>query len=149
DRKSDDRGGGASLRPCGGYSHRRQLGRRARLAFSFPVSMTLLRLDSVALAYGHIPLLAHADFQIEAGERVCLVGRNGTGKSTLLRVITSAAIPDEGEVWRRDGLRIGHLDQEVPPDSDETVFQVVAGGLGELGLLLTEYHAAAQASGAA
>ena len=111
--------------------------------------MILLRLDNVSLAYGHLPLLAHADFQIEAGERVCLVGRNGTGKSTLLRVITGAAIPDEGEIWRREGLRVGHLDQEVPPDSDDTVFHVVAGGLGELGLLLTEYHEAAQAAGAA
>ncbi len=111
--------------------------------------MVLLRCDNVSLAYGHIPLLAHADFQIEAGERVCLVGRNGTGKSTLLRVIIGAAIPDEGEVWRREGLRIGHLDQEVPPDSDETVFQVVAGGLGQLGRLLTEYHDAAHAAGAA
>src|ERR1041384_5325021 len=110
--------------------------------------MILLRLDNVSLAYGHLPLLAHADFQIEAGERVCLVGRNGTGKSTLLRVITGAAIPDEGEIWRREGLRVGHLDQEVPPDSDDTVFHVVAGGLGELGLLLTEYHEAAQAAGA-
>src|ERR1041385_3713565 len=81
--------------------------------------MILLRLDNVSLAYGHLPLLAHADFQIEAGERVCLVGRNGTGKSTLLRVITGAAIPDEGEIWRREGLRVGHLDQEVPPDSDD------------------------------
>jgi len=108
--------------------------------------MTILRIDNLSLAYGHLPLLAHADFQIEVGERVCLVGRNGTGKSTLLRIITGAAIPDEGEVWRREGLRIGHLDQEVPPDSDETVFHVVAGGLGELGLLLTEYHEAAQAA---
>ncbi|HEY1268616.1 MAG TPA: ATP-binding cassette domain-containing protein, partial [Candidatus Binatia bacterium] len=111
--------------------------------------MTILRLDNVSLAYGHLPLLAHVDFQIEMGERVCLVGRNGTGKSTLLRVITGAAVLDEGEVWRRDALRIGNLDQEVPPDSDESVFQIVAGGLGELGRLLTEYHEAAQAAGAA
>jgi ATP-binding cassette subfamily F protein uup len=111
--------------------------------------MILLRLDNVSLAYGHLPLLAHADFQIEAGERVCLVGRNGTGKSTLLRVITGAAVPDEGEVWRREGLRVGHLDQEVPPDSEETVFQVVAGGLGQLGALLTEYHQTTHQAGAA
>ncbi len=111
--------------------------------------MTLLRFDKVSLAYGHLPLLAEADFQIDAGERVCLVGRNGAGKSTLLRVIIGAALPDSGEVWRREILRVGHLDQEVPPDSDETVFQVVAGGLGELGELLAEYHRAAHAAGAA
>jgi ABC transport system ATP-binding/permease protein len=111
--------------------------------------MVILRFDNVSLAYGHIPLLAHVDFQIEAGERVCLVGRNGTGKSSLFRVVTGAAAPDEGEVWRREGIRIGHLDQEVPPDSEETVFEVVAGGLGELGALLTEYHAATHAAGVA
>jgi ATP-binding cassette subfamily F protein uup len=102
--------------------------------------MPLLRLDDVSLAYGHLPLLAHVDFQIESRERVCLVGRNGAGKTTLLRVIGGTALPDEGEVWRQDGLRIGHLEQEVPPDTDQTVFAVVATGLGELGALLAEYH---------
>jgi len=102
--------------------------------------MFLLRFDDVSLAYGHLPLLAHVDFQIEPGERVCLVGRNGAGKSTLLRLITGAALPDDGEIWRRDVLRIAHLEQEVPPDTDQTVFEVVAAGLGELGTLLTEYH---------
>ena len=102
--------------------------------------MFLLRFDDVSLAYGHLPLLAHVDFQIEPGERVCLVGRNGAGKSTLLRLITGAALPDDGEIWRRDALRIAHLEQEVPPDTDQTVFEVVAAGLGELGTLLTEYH---------
>jgi ATP-binding cassette subfamily F protein uup len=111
--------------------------------------MVILRFDNISLAYGHIPLLSRVDFQIDAGERVCLVGRNGTGKSSLFRVITGAAVPDEGEVWRREGIRIGHLDQEVPPDSEETVFEVVAGGLGELGALLTEYHAATHAAGVA
>jgi ABC transport system ATP-binding/permease protein len=102
--------------------------------------MFLLRFDDVSLAYGHLPLLAHVDFQIEPGERVCLVGRNGAGKSTLLRLITGVALPDDGEIWRRDALRIAHLEQEVPPDTDQTVFEVVAAGLGELGMLLTEYH---------
>jgi ATP-binding cassette subfamily F protein uup len=111
--------------------------------------MSLLRFDNVSLAYGHLPLLAHVDFQIEAGERVCLVGRNGTGKTTLLRTITGAAIPDDGEIWRRETLRIAHLEQEVPPDTDETIFEVVAGGLGELGALLTEYHQATHQAGAA
>ena len=110
--------------------------------------MFLLRFDDVSLAYGHLPLLAHVDFQIEPGERVCLVGRNGAGKSTLLRLITGAALPDDGEIWRRDALRIAHLEQEVPPDTDQTVFEVVAAGLGELGTLLTEYHRLTQHAGA-
>jgi len=104
--------------------------------------MPLLRLDNVCLAYGHVPLLADVNFQIEAGERVCLVGRNGTGKTTFLRVIAETAVPDEGELWRQDTLRIAHLEQEVPPETAQTVYEVVAGGLGELGALLTEYHQA-------
>jgi ATP-binding cassette subfamily F protein uup len=102
--------------------------------------MPLLRLDNLSLTYGHLPLLARVDFQVESGERVCLVGRNGTGKTTLFRVMTGAAIPDDGEIWRAETLRVAHLEQEVPPDTDQTIFQVVAGGLGELGSLLTQYH---------
>ena len=102
--------------------------------------MPLLRLDKISLAFGHLPLLASVDFQIDAGERVCLVGRNGTGKTTLFRVITGSLTPDAGEVWRAETLRVAHLEQEVPPDTDQTIFQVVASGLGELGSLLTEYH---------
>jgi ABC transport system ATP-binding/permease protein len=102
--------------------------------------MPLLRLDNVSLAYGHVPLLAHVDFQVEPGERVCLLGRNGAGKTTLLRVITGVVPPDEGDIWRLDTLRIAHLEQEVPPDTEETIYEVVAAGLGELGALLTEYH---------
>ena len=102
--------------------------------------MPLMRLDNISLSYGHLPLLDHIDFQVDAGERVCLVGRNGTGKTTLFRVMTGAAAPDGGEIWRREPLRVAHLEQEVPPDTDETIFQVVAAGLGELGTLLAEYH---------
>jgi ATP-binding cassette subfamily F protein uup len=102
--------------------------------------MPLLRLEEISLAYGHVPLLAGVDFQIDAGERVCLVGRNGTGKTTLLRVITGAVAPDDGEIWRMDTLRVAHLEQDVAPDSDQTIYEVVAGGSGELGSLLNEYH---------
>jgi ABC transport system ATP-binding/permease protein len=110
--------------------------------------MPLLRLENISLSYGYLPLLAHVDFQIEPGERVCLVGRNGTGKTTLFRAITGAAVADEGEVWRQESLRVAHLEQEVPPDTNQTVFQVVASGLGELGKLLLEYHRAAEQAGA-
>ena len=109
--------------------------------------MPLLRLDGVSLAYGHLPLLSRVDFQIEPSERVCLVGRNGAGKSTLLRVLKGALLPDEGDIWRHNALRIAHLEQEVPPDSEETIYEVVAAGLGDLGELLTEYHQATQAAG--
>jgi ABC transport system ATP-binding/permease protein len=111
--------------------------------------MPLLRLENLSLAYGHLPLLLHVDLQIDAGERVCLVGRNGTGKTTLFRVLTGMAIPDEGDVRRMDTLRIAHLEQEVPPDTDQTIFEVVAGGIGELGTLLTEYHNLTQRDGLA
>jgi ATP-binding cassette subfamily F protein uup len=102
--------------------------------------MPLLRLENISHAYGHVPLLVHVDFQIDAGERVCLVGRNGAGKTTLFRVINGSLVPDEGEVWRMDTLRVAHLEQEVPPDTEETIFEVVAGGIGELGTLLAQYH---------
>ncbi|MDH3669759.1 MAG: ATP-binding cassette domain-containing protein [Gammaproteobacteria bacterium] len=102
--------------------------------------MTILTLNNVSLAYGHVPLLAYVDFQISPGERVCLVGRNGTGKSTLFRVISEAAQPDDGQVWRKDTLRVSHLEQEVPEDTPNTIYEVVAAGLGELGRLLIDYH---------
>jgi ABC transport system ATP-binding/permease protein len=102
--------------------------------------MPSLRLENISHAYGHVPLLTHVDFQIETGERVCLVGRNGTGKSTLFKVISGALIPDEGNIWRMDTLRVAHLEQEVPPDTEQTIFEVVAAGIGELGTLLAQYH---------
>lgn len=102
--------------------------------------MPLLKLTNVSLAYGHHPLLQHVDFQIDKGERVCLVGRNGTGKSTLFRVISQQADVDEGEVWRQDTLRVAYLEQDVPTDSSQTIYEVVASGLGEMGQLLTDYH---------
>jgi ABC transport system ATP-binding/permease protein len=106
--------------------------------------MSLVRLENLSLSYGYLPLLADVDLQIESGERVCLVGRNGTGKTTLLRVITGDAMLDRGEVWRQETLRVAHLEQEVPPPTDQTIFEVVASGLGQVGKLLLEYHQATQ-----
>src|SRR3990170_4888214 len=103
-------------------------------------TMPLLRLDKVSLAYGHRPLLDHAKLEIRRGERVCLVGRNGEGKSSLIRLLSGEAAPDDGSVWIRPGTRIAHLAQEVSPDSDESVFDIVAGGLADMGKLLSQYH---------
>jgi len=102
--------------------------------------MILLTLKNLALAYGHQHLLQEVNFQIERGERVCLVGRNGAGKSTLFRVISGQVQVDDGEIWHPDTLRISYLEQDVPLDSDKTIFDVVAAGLGELGTLLGRYH---------
>ncbi len=92
--------------------------------------MPILTLDKATVAYGHLPLFANASLQIEAKERVCLIGRNGTGKSTLLRVLSSDLEPDAGSVWRRPGLRVSRLTQDVTLDDPRSVSAVVADGLG-------------------
>ena len=102
--------------------------------------MILLTLKNLALAYGHQYLLRDVNFQIERGERVCLGGRNGAGKSTLFRVINGQVQVDDGEIWHPDTLRISYLEQDVPLDSAQTIFDVVAAGLGEVGELLRRYH---------
>lgn len=102
--------------------------------------MTLIRLEGISLAYGDQVLLDRVDLRIQAGERVCIVGRNGCGKSTLLRIITGQAEADDGEIWRNDTLRVSCLEQEVPACDDHSVYQVVAQGLGELGAVLDQYH---------
>src|SRR5438874_1848204 len=93
--------------------------------------MALFSLRDVSLAFGGPRLLDHVDWQVERGERVCLLGRNGEGKSTLLRLIRGEIEPDEGEVVRQQGLRIARLAQEVPEGRGRTVADVVAEGLGE------------------
>jgi ATP-binding cassette subfamily F protein uup len=102
----------------------------------------LLTLQDVSLAFGHLPLLEGANLQIEPGERIALIGRNGTGKPTLLRVISERP-RDGGLVWRSPGLRVSRLDQDVPLTEDHSVFDEVAEGLGELGALVADYHHAA------
>lgn len=102
--------------------------------------MTLLRLEQLQLAYGTHVLLDHADLTVEKGERLALVGRNGTGKSTLLKLVDGEILPDDGMIWRAPGLKIGVLAQELPASSGLTIFEVVAQGLPEAGELLSEYH---------
>jgi ABC transport system ATP-binding/permease protein len=100
----------------------------------------LLSLSHVSTAFGHLPLLDDASFEIEAGERVAVIGRNGTGKSTLLKVLNGDLIPDSGQVWRQPNVESARLDQDVPLVSSRTVFDVVADGLGRLGELVKTYH---------
>jgi ATP-binding cassette subfamily F protein uup len=90
--------------------------------------MPIVRLDKVSLSYGLKPLLNNVDLQVRRGERVCVLGRNGEGKSSLLRLVSREALPDSGEVWIRPGARIASLAQEVALASDESVVDVVRGG---------------------
>ena len=91
--------------------------------------MPTVRLDKVALSFGRKPLLDDADLQIRRGERVCLLGRNGEGKSSLLQLITGQIVPDSGEVWVRPGARVAILAQEVSPASDASVRDMVMSGI--------------------
>ncbi len=105
--------------------------------------MPLLQLSSVSLAYGHVPLLDHADLVIEPGERIGLIGRNGTGKTSLFRIVAGETRPDEGNLFATPGLKIASVPQEPTFAPGQTVFEAVAEGVGALTKLLLDYHAAA------
>jgi ATP-binding cassette subfamily F protein uup len=107
--------------------------------------MPLINLRNIHLDFGGQPLLDGADLSLEPGERVCLIGRNGTGKSTLMKLIAGEIAPDGGNIDRRQGLRCARLTQDVPDGLDGSLFDVVAGGLGEIAPLLSDYHAASLA----
>ncbi|HTZ00606.1 MAG TPA: ATP-binding cassette domain-containing protein, partial [Rhodocyclaceae bacterium] len=109
--------------------------------------MPLLKLDNAHLAYGHVPLLDDADFQLDPGERVALIGRNGTGKSSLLAALAGRGALDDGLVWTQPGIRVGHVPQEPQFDPALTVFETVVAGMGEASRLLAEYHAVSHALG--
>jgi ATP-binding cassette subfamily F protein uup len=92
--------------------------------------MALLSLRDIRVAFGGPPLLQGASLQIEPGDRICLLGRNGTGKSTLLKVVNGEIAPDEGEIVRQQGVTVALVPQEIPPGLSGTVHEVVSGGSG-------------------
>ncbi|MFY4259606.1 ATP-binding cassette domain-containing protein [Achromobacter xylosoxidans] len=92
---------------------------------------TLITLTDIQLAYGHHPLLDHADFAIQAGERIGLIGRNGAGKSSLLRLLDGRTVPDDGDIARSSGLRVATVEQEPALDENATVFDVVCNVEGD------------------
>ena len=102
--------------------------------------MSLIQLQHVDYSVGGPLLLNHVDLSIEPGERLCIVGRNGEGKSTLLKLIAGELNPDDGEVRLQAGVIVARMAQEVPQGMHGTVFEVVAEGLGDLGALLARYH---------
>lgn len=102
--------------------------------------MPLLRLTNISIAFGTHALLKDADFQLDAGERVGLLGRNGEGKSTLMKIIAGNIYADHGEIWRQPELRLAWLEQSPDLPDDATIYDAVADGLGNLGHLLARYH---------
>ncbi len=107
--------------------------------------MALLSYRNLTLSYSGPRLLDDAGLTIEKGDRICLVGRNGEGKSTLLRILSGEISPDSGQLERLPGLRITKLDQEVPSGISGTVFEIVAQGIGADAEWLASYHRAMDA----
>jgi ATP-binding cassette subfamily F protein uup len=101
--------------------------------------MALITLANAQLAFGHVALLDHADFSLEAGERVGLIGRNGAGKSSLLRILAGFERPDDGEVQRQQALHTAFVAQEPVLDEDATVFDSVQAGLADVIALIDTY----------
>ncbi|MEO1846546.1 MAG: ATP-binding cassette domain-containing protein, partial [Pseudomonadota bacterium] len=108
--------------------------------------MFLVRLDAVNLAFGARKLLRQANLSIEAGERVCLVGRNGAGKTSLLHLVSGELEPDEGEVRRQGDLCISELAQVLPADENALVGEFVSVGLAEIIALTRQYQAQAEST---
>ena len=102
--------------------------------------MPLVTLHDISLSYGKPPLLDHIDLAIESGERVCLIGSNGAGKTTLLKVLAGQVVFDDGFLRLSAGVRISHLEQEVPQGTAGTVFDIIAGGFGAEGKLSKRYR---------
>jgi ATP-binding cassette subfamily F protein uup len=108
----------------------------------------LLGLQDVTLAFGGAPVLDRATVAVARGERVCLLGRNGAGKSTVLKLLDGSLAPDAGDVVRQTGVTVARLEQDIPADVAGSIFDVVAEGLGETGRLLARYHQASHRAGA-
>lgn len=102
--------------------------------------MAIITLTDAQLAFGHFPMLDHAEFSLEAGEKVGLIGRNGTGKSSLLQVLAGKAPLDDGLLTVQQNLKISYVEQEPVFPADQTVYDAVASGLCEIQVLLQEYE---------
>ena len=102
--------------------------------------MALMGMREVSWGFDDPPLVENISFQIEKGERVCLLGRNGVGKSTFLKLLSGEMFPDRGEVWRQQGVSVASLKQDVLTGFEGTIFDLVAQGLGDQGKIMAEYN---------
>ena len=100
--------------------------------------MSLLTVKNLYHSFGEAPVLDHVNLTIDKGERICLVGRNGTGKSTLLKLLAKKIKPDDGEIIYSRDMRVAELRQDVPETIPGSIYDVVAEGAGELGRIITD-----------
>ncbi|MFT5718038.1 MAG: ATP-binding cassette subfamily F protein uup [Oleiphilaceae bacterium] len=108
--------------------------------FSVTKRMPLLSLTNVSLAFGTHVLFDKIELTVHRGQRTGILGRNGAGKSTFMKMLDGQHIPDSGKLWIRPGIKVGYLTQDLPDANDATVYDVVSDGLAEVGALLKEYH---------
>src|SRR5690554_2110460 len=101
--------------------------------------MLLYRLNNLSLAFGDQPLLDKVALTIHKGQRIGILGQNGAGKSTFMKVLLGTVQPDSGDLWRADGMKVAYLDQTLPPLADQTIYDYIASGLEGLGDLLRQY----------
>jgi ATP-binding cassette subfamily F protein uup len=101
--------------------------------------MAVIGMQDVSVGFGGRPLLEHINLQIEPGDRICLLGRNGVGKTTLMKLITGEVLPEQGDISRLPKITVTCLTQDVP-ELTGTVFELVSEGLGQCGKLLAQYH---------
>ena len=102
--------------------------------------MELVRLDKISLSFGTQVLFDMIDLSLKKGDKVGLLGRNGTGKTTLMKIIAGTISADSGEFWLRQGAEVAWLEQSLPNTDNKTVYEVVATGFSEIGELLSRYH---------
>ena len=102
--------------------------------------MPLITLDDISLSFSDKPILNGVSATIHKGEKIALIGRNGEGKSTFMRVLAGLVVPDDGKLKIQNGTRISYLEQTPPQDQDKDLFSIVAEGLGEIGKVLSQYQ---------
>ena len=102
--------------------------------------MALVSLQEISIAFGGPPLLDGVSLQIDKQQRIGLLGRNGTGKSTLMKILAGQVVPDAGTVQAESGLKIAYFSQTIPRDLEGSVFEIIARGLGQRGELMVRYH---------
>ncbi len=102
--------------------------------------MPLITLDNISLNFSEKPILNEVNATILKGDKIALIGRNGEGKSSFMRVLAGAIEPDDGKVKIKNGIKISYLEQTPPEDNDKNLFDIVAEGLGDIGEILTQYQ---------